>query len=101
VSPASNLINQQKGWLDHGGDSSSIVRLKFIAANGYPLAAVEDIIVGTRPPARCTTRRWHRSTSNPTPPTPSNQAAAESNTAGYQSVVFSFVAVAQPYSLHP
>jgi hypothetical protein len=77
------------------------VRLKFIAANGYPLAAVEEIIVGTRPPARCTTRHWYRSMSNPTPPTPSNQATAESNTAGHQSFVFSIVAVAQPYSLHP
>jgi hypothetical protein len=77
------------------------VRLKFIAANGYPLAAVEEIIVGTRPPARCTTRRWYWSTSIPTPPTPSNQATAESNTAGHQFFVFSIVAVAQPYSLHP
>jgi hypothetical protein len=77
------------------------VHPKFLAANGYPLAAVEEIIVGTRPPARCTTRRWYRPTNNPTPPTLSNQATAESNTAGYQYAVFTIVAVAQPYSLHP
>jgi hypothetical protein len=86
--------------LENGGDSSSIVRLKFIAANGYPLATVEEIIGGTRPRARCTSRRWYGSTSNPTPPTPLNQDTAASNTATYQYAVFSIVAAVQPYSLH-
>jgi hypothetical protein len=83
-----------------GGDRSSIVRLKFIAANGYPLATVEEIMIGTRPRGRYTTRRWYGSTSNPTPSTPSNQDTAASNTATYQYAVFSIVAAAQPYSLH-